>query len=209
DQKVSISNARMIAPILNSNNQERWLSAAASLSKRVLEKEIAKEHPKTIIQEQTRFISENRLELKVGISEKLEENLRRVQNMISSQVGTPVDIEETLQELVEFYIQKNDPVEKAKRLESRTSPQRVKQASKPVPGQVKALVNPRYIPAQLKRAVLLRDQNQCSYVTPNGTRCLERRWLDIHHVRPLAEGGQTSFENLKLICRGHHQMLHH
>jgi hypothetical protein len=214
NQTVSISNARMIAPILNSKNQEKWLSAAASLSKRVLEKEIAKEHPKSLVQEQTRFVSENRLELKAGISEKLEEKLRQVQNMISSRVGVPVDLEETLQELVDFYIQKNDPIEKAKRLENRTTPKPVEQSHQPVPGQANLSIysrssNPRYIPVQLKRAVLLRDKNQCSYITPNGTRCLERRWLDIHHVRPLAEGGQTSFENLKLICRGHHQMMHH
>jgi hypothetical protein len=35
----------MIAPVLTSENQNQWLSAAASLSKRELEKEIAKEFP--------------------------------------------------------------------------------------------------------------------------------------------------------------------
>jgi hypothetical protein len=214
DQSVSISNARMIAPILTSQNQDKWLAAAASMSKRGLEREIAKEHPKSLVQEQTRFVSENRLELKIGISEKLEEKLRQVQNMISSRQGASVDLESCLEELVDFYIQKNDPIEKAKRIEGRSAQKVTVSKSQPVPGQSKKPikvkpVNPRYIPAQLKRAILLRDKNQCSYIAPNGTRCLERRWLDVHHVRPVSEGGHTSFENLKLICRGHHQMLHH
>jgi 5-methylcytosine-specific restriction endonuclease McrA len=225
DQKVSISNARMIAPILTYQNQEKWLSAAASLPKRALEKEIAKEHPKTITQEQTRYVTENRLELKIGISERLEEKLRHAQSLASSQAGKVIDLEGTLEELVDFYLQKNDPIEKAKRIESRgakkVNPDEPKPSNKlptrneqksivnPVPGQVKAPANPRYIPAQLRRSVLLRDQNQCSFIAPNEIRCSERKWLDIHHVRPLAEGGQTCLENLKLVCRGHHQMMHH
>ena len=34
------------------------------------------------------------------------------------------------------------------------------------------------------------------------------RFCDAHHVVPWAEGGQTSLENLVLLCRRHHRRVH-
>jgi hypothetical protein len=203
----------MIAPVLNQENQERWLSSAAGLSKRELEKEIAREFPERQVQERARYVSEERLELKLGISDDLHELLKRVQDLVSSQMGKSATLEETLHAALTFYVEKKDPMEKAKRAE-------IKEV-KPVPGLVSfthvsqiskntsARQNPRFIPAKLEHAVRLRDQGQCTYRTTQGVRCSERRWLDIHHVKPLSEGGVTTLENLTLLCRGHHQVIHH
>lgn len=229
NQEVSISNARMIAPVLTFENQDRWLSAAASMSKRSLEKEIARERPELAVQERVRFVADERLEVKVGISQALHEKLTRVQDLVSSQFGQAADLEKTLEALVDLYIEKKDPVEKAKRAEAREEKREIqshkKTAIQPVPGQVTAKLpmfsqpnlgtvrsskaSLRYIPAKLEHAILLRDQGRCTYQTRNGQRCLERRWLDIHHVQPLSEGGVTALENLKLVCRGHHKVVHH
>src|SRR5262249_53985260 len=38
DREISVSNARMIAPVLTVENQDSWLSKASTLSKRELEK---------------------------------------------------------------------------------------------------------------------------------------------------------------------------
>jgi predicted HNH restriction endonuclease len=43
----------------------------------------------------------------------------------------------------------------------------------------------------------------------SGKRCSEKRWLEIHHIMPVAEGGVNELENLALVCRAHHQFLHH
>jgi hypothetical protein len=211
-QEITVSNARMIAPVLNQENQERWLSSAAELSKRELEKEIAREFPERQVQERIRYVSEERLELKLGISDDLHELLKRVRDLVSTQMGKSATLEETLRVALTLYIEKKDPMEKAKRAE-------IKEV-KPVPGQVgstrasqiskntSARQNPRFIPAKLEHAVRLRDQGQCTFKTTQGARCTERRWLDIHHVKPLSEGGATTLENLTLICRGHHQVIH-
>jgi hypothetical protein len=37
----------------------------------------------------------------------------------------------------------------------------------------------------------------------SGGRCAERGFLEFHHVRPYADGGQTVAENLELRCRAH------
>jgi hypothetical protein len=226
----------MIAPVLNQENQERWLSSAAELSKRELEKEIAREFPERQVQERIRYVSEERLELKLGISDDLHELLKRVRDLVSTQMGKSATLEETLRVALTLYVEKKDPMEKAKRAETKegktkrveTIEATVKGSEsdlsfsdpKPVPGQVgstrasqiskntSARQNPRFIPAKLEHAVRLRYQGQCTFKTTQGARCTERRWLDIHHVKPLSEGGATTLENLTLICRGHHQVIH-
>ncbi len=53
------------------------------------------------------------------------------------------------------------------------------------------------------RAVRIRDDNTC--VAPS---CTTRRGLQIHHVRHWAQGGATRLDNLVLVCRFHHWLVH-
>jgi len=188
-QELTVSNARAIVPVLTPDNQAQWLSHAAHLSKRELEKEIAKEMPAAQIQERARYVSE-----------ELHEKLKRVQDLVSSSTGRAASLEETLDALASLYIDKKDPLQKALRVEKRT------RLIQPVPGQVQN--NPRFIPASIQHRVLLRDGGRCAQNLPSGARCQERRWLEIHHIVPVAQGGLSTLENLALICRGHHQMIH-
>ena len=55
---------------------------------------------------------------------------------------------------------------------------------------------------------MLRDQGQCTYETQS-KRCPARRWLDVHHITPLSEGGRNEFDNLTTLCSAHHRMSHH
>ncbi len=61
----------------------------------------------------------------------------------------------------------------------------------------------RHIPAEVKRAVWLRDGGRCAFVGPNGRRCTEQGFLEFHHVTPYAVGGQPTLENIQLRCRAH------
>ena len=63
----------------------------------------------------------------------------------------------------------------------------------------------RHVPAAVARAVFLRDGQQCSYVSPDGRRCSARRCLELDHVHPWAESGESTIENLRLRCRAHNQ----
>ncbi len=60
----------------------------------------------------------------------------------------------------------------------------------------------RHVPAAVRRAVWERDGDQCAFVGQDG-RCHERAFLELHHVVPYADGGQTSVANLQLRCRAH------
>jgi hypothetical protein len=61
----------------------------------------------------------------------------------------------------------------------------------------------RHVPAEVKRAVWLRDLGRCAFVATDGRRCNERAFVEFHHVRPYAVGGEASVENIQLRCRRH------
>jgi hypothetical protein len=60
----------------------------------------------------------------------------------------------------------------------------------------------RHIPAGIRRAVWIHDEGRCAFVGTDG-RCAETAFLEIHHVRPFADGGPTTIDNLALRCRAH------
>jgi hypothetical protein len=60
----------------------------------------------------------------------------------------------------------------------------------------------RVVQPALKRALLSRDK-QCSY--PG---CTHDKWLDAHHVKHWADGGETKLDNTLLLCSRHHRLLH-
>jgi 5-methylcytosine-specific restriction endonuclease McrA len=60
----------------------------------------------------------------------------------------------------------------------------------------------RDIPAAVKREVWKRDDAQCAFIGRQG-RCTKRGFLEFHHVRPYAEGGEATIANIELRCRSH------
>jgi hypothetical protein len=70
---------------------------------------------------------------------------------------------------------------------------------RPSPGTAE---DSRHIPAEVKRAVWLRDLGRCAFVGA-GRRCEERRFLEFHHVKPYAVGGPPTADNIQLRCRRH------
>jgi hypothetical protein len=60
----------------------------------------------------------------------------------------------------------------------------------------------RSIPPAIRRALRSRDK-ACSF--PG---CTHTRYLDGHHVRHWADGGETKLSNLVMLCRFHHRQVH-
>jgi len=60
----------------------------------------------------------------------------------------------------------------------------------------------RTIPSAIQHALNLRD-NTCR--VPG---CCNDRYLDAHHIKHWADGGETSLDNLVMLCRKHHRELH-
>ena len=60
----------------------------------------------------------------------------------------------------------------------------------------------RTIPPSLRRALAARDRG-CRF--PGCDRC---RFVDAHHIRHWASCGETALDNVLLLCRHHHRLLH-
>jgi hypothetical protein len=60
----------------------------------------------------------------------------------------------------------------------------------------------RNIPAAVRRTVWKRDGGRCVFRGVRG-RCGETGFLEFHHVRPFADGGPATTENIELRCRAH------
>jgi hypothetical protein len=63
----------------------------------------------------------------------------------------------------------------------------------------------RYLPVEVRRAVGARDGGRCAYVAAGGRRCAATRFLEFHHLRPYAAGGEATVGNIALRCRAHNQ----
>ena len=63
----------------------------------------------------------------------------------------------------------------------------------------------RHVPAAIAREVYLRDGGRCTFCAANGQRCGTTRFLELDHVTPWAEWGESTLENLRLRCRAHNQ----
>ncbi len=109
-----------------------------------------------------------------------------------------MSLEETLVESAAQYIDRKDPLEKAARAVTRKHPRDVTlpmSATKPT--------------AATLHQVNLRDQGKCQFETPEGDKCLNERFTEIHHLIPRAYGGSHEPENLTTLCSGHHRAIHH
>jgi Domain of unknown function (DUF222)/HNH endonuclease len=60
----------------------------------------------------------------------------------------------------------------------------------------------RSIPPPMRRALRARDKG-CRF--PG---CTNTRFVDGHHIQHWADGGETSLDNLVMLCRHHHHLVH-
>ncbi|MBV9953599.1 MAG: HNH endonuclease [Acidimicrobiia bacterium] len=59
----------------------------------------------------------------------------------------------------------------------------------------------RYVPAEVRDALLIRDGFRCSY--PG---CSQKARLQRDHLQPYSKNGPTSLTNLQLLCPFHHKL---
>ena len=60
----------------------------------------------------------------------------------------------------------------------------------------------RIVPRAIKRALMARDKS-CAF--PG---CQHKRFVDAHHIQHWSAGGETSLDNLMLLCSQHHKLVH-
>ena len=212
---LTITNARRIAPILTSENKTVWIEKASILTKAKLEKELVQANPELQKRETVRRIQPERFSVNFSVSEELMTKLKRVQNLLSTKKRKNMNLEDSLNELVSKFLEKNDPVVKAKKvLAKRASPVKSNE-SKVVQKSETFLVlglkpsqKRQPIPAATKHALYLQNNGECTYVATNGNKCQSSRWLNIHHKHHVANDGTNNLSNLQTLCEAHHRYVH-
>ena len=120
--------------------------------------------------------------------------------------------------LCETYLEKHDPVRKAERRQQKTlnlsaAPQSNETIQKKTSETASTHLKPARLKtrtplsASIKHHVWLRDQGQCRF-HHKGQRCGNRKYLEVHHKKPVSLGGKNQPENLVLLCREHHKTVH-
>jgi 5-methylcytosine-specific restriction endonuclease McrA len=142
-----------------------------------------------------------RYRVQFTIGQETHEKLRRLQELLRREIpnGDPGAIfDRALTMLL-------DKVEKAKlgaadnpRPNRSIRPETDKEARKPT-------VHSRHIPREVQRAVWRRDKGQCAFVSSTGRRCMERTFLEFHHIQPYAKQGPPTVANISLRCWRHNQ----
>ena len=131
--EISLSKARKLTPVITKENQDQWLKVAETKTQKQIEREVALAHPKAAIIEKMNYVSSYleikekveikqnipRLKLELGVSEKLMLKLRRCQDLESGRQKKNMSLEECLEVLAQYYLEKKDPVKKAQRQKAR------------------------------------------------------------------------------------------
>ncbi|BDG04556.1 HNH endonuclease [Anaeromyxobacter oryzae] len=60
-----------------------------------------------------------------------------------------------------------------------------------------------HIPAHVKRAVMERDGGRCQFRLPSGEICGSTHQLEFDHIEPVALGGASTVDNVRITCRRH------
>ena len=68
-------------------------------------------------------------------------------------------------------------------------------------------IKPGEVSAETRRAVFMRDEEQCTYRSEQGERCPAKSLLQIDHIDARARGGSGELPNVRIRCYAHN-MLH-
>jgi 5-methylcytosine-specific restriction endonuclease McrA len=218
DGRLSQSAIRELSSHLTSSNAEQLVSEAAGLRIRALRTLLANRFPQAealrldagVIalgpsagrpatdlsatsridppaQKHAKPLSPNRFALDFTISQQTHDRMRYFQSLI----GASNDLADTFDRALEIAIHK---VEKRKFGAATRSRNRDNRSQ-----------NPRYIPMDVRRAVWMRDEGRCTFVSETERRCTVTGNVEFDHVVPVARGGAATADNLRLLCRAHNQ----
>src|SRR6185295_3447698 len=115
-QGLGISKVNKMVSVLTKQNQKEWIEKAKTVSTRALEKAVAKENPRLAAPEKATYVSEKRLDVRLGVSEELMLKIRRAQDQVSRSKGRSASLEETFEAVIGFFLEHKDPLEKSKRV---------------------------------------------------------------------------------------------
>jgi hypothetical protein len=136
-----------------------------------------------------------RYKVQFTADERLHDKLKQAQDLLRHQVPDG-DVAAVLERALDVLI-----AERLKQRFALVRKPRARSAAKP------AKPESRHIPHEVRREVVARDGQQCSYISAVGHRCEQRGFLELHHEQPYGRGGEPTTANIRVLCRAHNQLL--
>ena len=232
DGSVNLATIRLLAPHLTVENHLALLEEAKGMTRRQVDKVVARLAPKPDVPASIRKLPTPRATVPgagtvtpaTPARDEQEATFLRPQLTTHRPVVAPLSPERyrlqltigeeahddlrCLQDLMRREIPDGDPaviVARALKL-LRQDVQRRAFAATPRPRPAKGTKpGSRHIPASVERTVWQRDGGQCAFVARNGRRCTERSYIEFHHQSPHAVGGEPTVDNISLRCREHNE----
>ena len=193
---LTLSQARRIVSVITPENQEEWIAKAIVLPQAELEREVTKENPRAFTKERIRPMTETLSELKTPVDDETRANLNVLKDVLSQKLGKAASLQDVIKWMAKECREKFDPERKAERAKGK-----IVSSGNYIPGR-----HP--IPAHVRHEAVRRDGNQCTYVSPEGRRCSQKRWLHFHHIIEVSKGGPNVASNIRLLCNAHHKLEH-
>ena len=123
--------------------------------------------------------------------------LNCVRSLAAHRLRDNDSIEQVIAFLAEYFIQREDPRLRHERRTTRSG-----RASK----RAAAVALSRTIPVPVKDEVFVQSGNQCTYIGSGGRRCEAAHALQVDHIVPVALGGASTRDNLRLLCAKHNRL---
>jgi len=198
--ELSLSNAHQVQTLFRNLEQKesdrmmtkveklKVLASVEHKSRREAERVLIKWQPQAALpKERERIVANDISEVRFLLSEKLKAKLEAVRSLLGPR-GVGLGYAELFEEMSDLSLQ----ALKTKRFgKNRTNRVGSKKAVTLQP--VQQSNNPRYISKAMKHQIWERDRGSC-------TRCGGQRNLNYDHIRPVALGGKSESENLRLLC---------
>jgi hypothetical protein len=227
DGAVNLTTVRLLAPQLNVDNHEGLLAAASHKTKREVEELLVQRVPRPDVPASIRKVPAPR-QLQTAPAAPAPAIRPAVAEVcapppaVARPLATPLaparyeirftasaatyDKLRLAQDLLRHSLPNADPAEIVDRaltvLLEDLARKKFAATDRPRAGAA-TTIDSRHVPANVKRAVWLRDGGRCAFIGHGGRRCNARGFLEFHHVKPYAVGGEATVENIQLRCRAH------
>ena len=132
-QSLTVAKASRIVSALTLENAEALIEFARTHSTRETEFEVARLQPKCAAPDRMRPLSEDLVKLEMSVSKAVLAKLTRAQALLASQSGKHTGFEGVLEQVLNEYLERHDPVKRAERAVCRkiAKPSTVARSTKP------------------------------------------------------------------------------
>ncbi len=175
------------------------------MSHREVERELAIRSPQFATPDKSRQITEQTFIRQFTSNQELENKITRAKQLLAHALSQPSSDCELFNKVMDITLNKIDPMRREEKSASKTKSAGPRNFNESL--DYKSHSHSRSIPADTRRFVLMRDGYACTHINEETKQKCGSRWaLELDHIRPFAQGGDHSPENLRVLCRTHNQL---